>query len=73
MRTINYTEAKDQLAGLMDAATNDREPIVITRPGSGNVVMLAMEEYEAMESTLHLFSTRANTDQIQQSLADCIG
>jgi len=31
---------------------------------------LAIEEYEAMEATLHLFSARANADQIQQSLAD---
>ncbi len=70
MRTIHYTDAKDQLLGLMDAASNDREPIVITRPGSGNVVMMAMEEYEAMESTLHLYTTRSNAEQIQQSLED---
>jgi antitoxin YefM len=42
----------------------------ITRNGAGKVVLLAIEEYEAMEATLHLFSTRANADQIQQSLAD---
>jgi PHD/YefM family antitoxin component YafN of YafNO toxin-antitoxin module len=33
-------------------------------------VLLAIEEYEAMETTLHLYSTRANTEQIQESLAD---
>ena len=58
------------MAGLMEAATRDREPIIITRNGSGVVVLLAVEEYEAMETTLHLHSTRANADQIQQSLAD---
>ncbi|MEZ5303789.1 MAG: type II toxin-antitoxin system prevent-host-death family antitoxin [Verrucomicrobiales bacterium] len=70
MQTISYTEARNQLAGLMEAATRDREPIIITRNGSGVVVLLAVEEYEAMETTLHLHSTRANADQIQQSLAD---
>ncbi len=70
MQTISYTDARNQLAGLMDTASRDREPIIITRNGAGKVVLLAIEEYEAMETTLHLFSTRANASQIQQSLAD---
>lgn len=70
MQTINYTDARNQLAGLMDSASRDREPITITRNGTGKVVMLAIEEYEAMETSLHLLSTRANANQIQQSLSD---
>ena len=70
MQTISYTEARNQLAGLMEMASKDREPITITRNGAGKVVLLAVEEYEAMEATLHLFSTRANANQIHQSLAD---
>ena len=71
MQTINYTDARNQLAGLMEAASRDREPITITRNGAGKAVLLAVEEYEeAMEATLHLFSTRSNANQIQQSLDD---
>jgi antitoxin YefM len=70
MQTISYTDARNQLAGLMEAASRDREPITITRNGAGKVVLLAVEEYEAMEATLHLFSTRSNANQIQQSLDD---
>jgi len=70
MHTISYTDARNQLAGLMETASRDREPITITRNGAGKVVLLAIEEYEAMETTLHLFSTRANAAQLQQSLAD---
>jgi antitoxin YefM len=70
MQTINYSDARNQLAGLMEAASRDREPITITRNGTGKVVMLAIEEYEAMETSLHLLSTRANANQIQQRLSD---
>ena len=70
MQTINYSDARNQLAGLMEAASRDREPITITRNGTGKVVMLAIEEYEAMETSLHLLSTRANSNQIQQSISD---
>lgn len=70
MLTINYTGARNQLAGLLETASRDREPITITRNGAGKVVLLAIEECEAMETTLHLHSTRANAAQIQQSLAE---
>ena len=70
MQTISYTEARNRLAGLMDTANRDREPITITRNGEGTVVMLAAEEYAAMEETLHLLSTPANAERIRQGLED---
>ena len=54
----------------MDAAARDRDPITITRNGEGTVVLLAVEEYAAMEETLHLLSTPANVERIRQGLAD---
>lgn len=70
MKTISYTEARNQLAGLMDAASRDREPVTITRNGQGTVVLLASEEFAAMEETLHLLSTPANAERIRQGLRD---
>ena len=70
MQTVSYTEARNGLAGLMEAAVRDREPITITRNGEGTVVLLAAEEYAAMEETLHLLSTPANAERIRQGLAD---
>lgn len=55
---------------MMEAAVRDREPITITRNGEGTVVLLAAEEYAAMEETLHLLSTPANAERIRQGLAD---
>lgn len=70
MKTVTYTEARNQLAGLMESATRDREPITITRNGAGTVVILASEEFSAMEETLHLLSTPANADRIRQGQDD---
>jgi antitoxin YefM len=70
MQTVSYTEARNGLAGLMESAVRDREPITITRNGSGTVVLIAAEEYAAMEETLHLLSTPANAECIRQGLAD---
>jgi antitoxin YefM len=70
MQTVSYKEACDHLSSLMDSATRDREPIAITRNGAGTVVLLAAEEFAAMEETLHLLSTPANAERLRESLAD---
>lgn len=70
MQTISYTEARNRLARLMDKAERDREPITITRNGAGTAVLIAAEEYAAMEATLHLLSTPANAERIRKGLAD---
>lgn len=70
MQTVSYTEARNRLAGLMEEASRDREPITITRNGAGTVVLLAAEEYTAMQETLHLLSTPANAERIRQGLED---
>ena len=70
MQTVSYTEARNGLAGLMDTAIRDREPITITRNGAGTVVLLSADEYSAMAETLHLLSTPANADRLREGLAD---
>ena len=67
---IPYTEARNNLASLMETVARDREPITITRNGVGSVVMLAAEEFAGIEATLHLLSSPANADRIRQGLAD---
>lgn len=70
MQTISYSEARNNLATVMETASRDREPITITRNGEGTVVVLAAEEYAAMEATLHLLSTPANAERIRKGLKD---
>ena len=70
MQTVSYTEARDGLAKLIETAKRDREPITITQNGGSAVVLLASEEYAAMEETLHLLSTPANAECIREGLAD---
>ena len=70
MQTVSYKEATEDLAALIETANRDREPITITRNGSGAVVLLASGEYAAMQETLHLLSTPANAERIREGLAD---
>lgn len=70
MTTFSYTNARNNLASVMKKATDDREPITITRNGHEPVVVLSMDEFESMEETLHLLSSPANAERLRQGLAD---
>ena len=70
VQTVSYTDARNRLAALIEAASRDREAITITRNGTATAVLLAPEEYAAREETLHLLSTPANAERIRRGLAD---
>ena len=70
MTTLSYTHARNNLASVMKQATDDREPITITRNGHEPVVVLSMEEFESIAETLHLLSSPANAERLRQGIAD---
>jgi antitoxin YefM len=61
MEVVGYSAARQRLAKLMDSVVEDCRPVVVTRRGARSVVMLALEEYEAMAETLHLRHFGAGT------------
>jgi prevent-host-death family protein len=53
MHVVGYSAARQGLAKLMDSVVDDRRPVIVTRAKASSVVMIALEEYEAMAETLH--------------------
>ena len=70
MKTVSYTDARNQLAGLMEAANADREPVAITRNGAASVVLVDAAEYAAMAETFHLLSSPRNADRLRKGLSE---
>lgn len=70
MDVIGYSEARQKLAKLMDTVVDDRRPIVVTRQKAASVVMLSLEEYEAMAETLHLLQSPKNSRRLQRAVKD---
>jgi antitoxin YefM len=70
MDFIGYSDARQGLAKLMDSVVSDRRPVVVTRRGAGAVVMLALEEYQAMAETLHLLRSPANARRLAKAMGD---
>jgi len=61
MDAISYTAARANLAKTMEKVCNDHDAVIITRKRESPVVMISLEDYQAMEETAYLFI--AFTDQ----------
>lgn len=64
MESISYTSARGNLAKTMEKVCNDHAPVAITRKGEGAVVMMSMDEYEALEETAYLLRSPKNTRRL---------
>lgn len=68
MRTMSYTESRARYAEVLEAVTNDREEIVITRAGHEPVVMVSLDDYESLRETAHLMRSPANARRLLDAM-----
>ena len=67
MRTLSYTAVRGDLAKTMTRVCEDHEPILVTRKSSDPLVLLSLEDYEALNETAYLMrkpQKRAAADRI---------
>ena len=69
-RITNYTDARQNLKSLMDSATEDRVPVIITRTTGAPVIMMAKSEYDATMETFHLLRSPRNAERLRAAIAD---
>ncbi|WP_140412587.1 type II toxin-antitoxin system prevent-host-death family antitoxin, partial [Escherichia coli] len=53
MRTISYSEARQNLSATMMKAVEDHAPILITRQNGEACVLMSLEEYNSLEETAY--------------------
>lgn len=70
MEAISYTAARTTLKETMEKVCRDHAPIMITRQNAAPVVMMSLEDYEAIEETLYLLRSPANSVRLTRSIAD---
>ncbi|MDL5046553.1 type II toxin-antitoxin system prevent-host-death family antitoxin [Oscillatoria amoena NRMC-F 0135] len=68
MNAISYTAARENLASTMDQVCNDHDPVIITRNRSQSVVMLSLEDFEALQETAYLLRSPANAKRLIASI-----
>ena len=63
-----YTQARAELAKLLDQVTHDREIVVIQRRGEEEVAMIAASELESLLETAYLLRSPANAERLLSAL-----
>jgi antitoxin YefM len=65
-----YSEARQNLAKLLDRVVKDNEPVIVARRKRGSVVLVSLAEWNSVQETLHLSSTRANARALMKAMDD---
>lgn len=69
MDAITYSAARANLASTMNRVCNDHEALIITRNGEQSVVMLSLEDFQALEETAYLLRSPANAKRLLAAAA----
>lgn len=70
MDAISYTAARSHLAKIMEQVCEDHSPIIITRSKASSVVMLSLEDYEALQETAYLLRSPNNARRLLEAMAE---
>ena len=69
MDAITYTTARQNLAKTMSRVCVDHEPIIITRSHQQSVVIMSLDDYNAMQETTYLLRSPYNAMRLLESIS----
>lgn len=69
MDTMNYSYTRQHFADVMDRVNDDRAPLLITRQQGKPVVMMSLDDFNALEETAYLLRSPANAQRLIDAIA----
>jgi len=70
MKVVNYTEFRNNLSENLNEVNDDGDIVIVSRSKGKNVVVMSLEEYNSIQETLHLTSTKANRKQLDIAIEE---
>jgi len=70
MNAVTYSQVRSNLAKTMDEVCDDHSPIIITRKSQRSVVMISLEDYQALEETAYLLRSPKNARRLLESIIE---
>ena len=68
MDAINYSDLRQNLKKYFDYVYHDHETLIVTRKNNENVIILSVDDYNSLNETQYLLSTKNNAEHLDESL-----
>ena len=68
MRVMNYSDFRKDLATYLNAVTDDKEIVIVSRTKGKSVVVMDMDDYNSLQETLHLTNSLANRKRLEEAV-----
>lgn len=67
-----YSNARENLASLLDAVEEDHEVVIVKRRGHRDVAMIDASELRSLEETVHLLRSPANAVRLLSAMQSSV-
>lgn len=68
MKTLSYTEIRNNLAKAIDQVNEDHAPIIITRQKGNAAVLVSLEDFESWQETAYLARSPAMRRRLRSAV-----
>ena len=69
MKVLTISDVRKNFAAVVDAVIDDAEECVIPRGGGKAVVIVSLDEWNAVNETLHVLGSATNARRLLESIA----
>jgi len=70
MHVVNFTEARNNLKSIFDDVYHNGEEVIVNRKNNENVVIISLNEYNAIKETEYLLQSKNNRAHLLASLKE---
>jgi len=67
---LTYTQVRKNFAAAMNKVCSDHAPVIITRQNASPVVMMSLEDYNAISETLYLEQSPKNYQRLLKGMEE---
>lgn len=68
MDAISYSAARKNLVKTMEKVCDDHNPVIVTRKNARAVVIMSLEDFNAIEETAYLLRNPVNAKRLRESI-----
>jgi len=70
MKTISSTDFRKTLSETLDRVIDDCEPVLVTRAGGDNCVVMSERDWAGFEETLYLMRSPKNAQRLLDAISE---